>query len=186
MSEQLPADARVLADIERRLRTLETAPRVGLHRLRYAYATAAVDPAVYGAWESGAAGSTWRDDRGTNGAGYGQVTVETNTKALLFFGCRVMELGADAGVTWKSSFAIVGVNQDGVAPSSTFAPTLQRLVYNPLAGAGFQNISYVAIRTGLTPGQHVFAAQAFWQLDFAGAPTAPRMTDTFLGVLPID
>jgi hypothetical protein len=186
VSEQLPADARVLADIERRLRTLETAPRVGLHRLRYAYATAAVDPTVYGAWESGAAGSTWRDDRGVDGTGYAQVTVETNTKALVFFGCRVIELGANAGVTWKTSVAVVGVNQDGVVPSSTAAPTLQRVAFNPLAGAPFQNISYTAIRTGLTPGQHVFTAQAFWQLDFAGAPTAPRMTDTFLGVLPIN
>ncbi len=182
----LGADERWQAEIERRLRTLETAPRVGLHRLRYAYATAAVDPAVYGAWESGAAGSTWRDDTGAAGTGYAQVTVETSAKALLFFGCRIINLGADAGVTWKTSSALIGVNQDGTVPSATFAPTLQRLVFNPLAASPFENVTYVAIRTGLTPGQHVFTAQANWTLAFAGAPTAPRMTDTFLGVLPID
>lgn len=182
----LGADERWQAEIERRLRTLETAPRVGLHRLRYAYATAAVDPTVFGSWESGAAGSTWRDDTGTNGAGYSQVTVETNTKALVFFGCRIINVGFDSGTTWKTANAFVGVNQDGTVPSSTSAPTLQRAVYNPLAAAPYQNIAYTAIRTNLAPGVHVFTAQALWSIDAPGAPTAPRMTDTFLGVLPID
>lgn len=177
-----------LDELERRLRALEVTSRVGINRLRYAYGTAAVDPTNYATWETGAAGCTWIDDAGTTGNGYARCTAFTNTKALVFFGCRLQSVGEDAGVTWKTSTGQVGVLQDGNTPGTAGnpAPTLARQFYSGSPDLAYQNISYVAIRTALTPGDHIWDAAAFWAADHPGAPTAPRMTDVYLFVLPLD
>ena len=152
-----PADLGMMIEqLESRIRALEVTSRVGINRLRYAYGTAAVDPTTYGSWETGAAGCTWIDDAAGVGTGYAQCTAETATKALVFFGCRLQSVGFDAGVTWKTSNGQVGVLQDGNNPGTAGnpAPVLSRQFFNGSADGQYQNISYVAIRTGLTPGKY--------------------------------
>jgi hypothetical protein len=178
--------ARWEADIERRLSTLETASRIGLNRMRNSYATAAVDPTVFAAWESGAAGSTYADDQGNTGTGYGQVTVTTNTKVLVLFGCRVLLLGANGPGAFRSATARVGFGIDALTPDQLTAPTGQRTASNFNPSTVDNNVVHAVIRRGLTPGSHVFKAWAFWNNDQPAAPILPRMTDTFIAVLPID
>lgn len=183
MSEQLTPSERTLADIERRLRNLETAPRVGLHRIRTAYATAAVDPVTFDAWESGAAGSTWADDAGNTGTGYAQLTVETGTKALVIFGCRVISLANNA--TYRCVTCRVGFGVNAVLPDGAI-PTGQRTATNNTTVPGESNVAYSLVRRGLTPGPNTFRAYAFWVTAVPGAANLPRMTDTVLTVIPID
>lgn len=178
----------MLEQLESRVRALEVTSRSGLNRLRYAYGTAAVDPTTYGSWETGAAGCTWTDDSGATGTGYAQCTAETATRALVFFGCRIQSIGIDGGTTWKTSNGQVGALQDGNNPGTAGnpAPVLSRQFFSGANQPAYQNISYMAIRLGLTPGVHVWKAGALWVNDFPAAPTAPRMTDAYLVVLPLD
>jgi hypothetical protein len=185
MSEQLAKNDRVMADFDRRLRTLETAQRVGLNRIKFSYATAATDPTVYGAWEPGASGTTWADSVGAVGNGYGEVTLETNNRVLVFFGARVINLGSNAGATFRASTGLAGFGIDGVLPDALPAPTGQRTVFNGNTATVDLHVLYVVPRT-VGPGTHTFKAWARWTDAHPAAPVPPRMTDTFLGVLPID
>jgi hypothetical protein len=185
MSEQLAKNERVMADFDRRLRTLETTQRVGLNRIKFSYATAATDPTVFAAWEPGATGTTWADSTGAVGNGYGEVTLETNNRVLVFFGARVINVANDAGVTFRTLGCRVGFGIDGVLPDALPAPTGQRTANNLASAVVDMHPLYVVPRT-VGPGVHTFKAWAFWQDTFPAAPVLPRMTDTFLGVLPID
>lgn len=176
------AQTYVNRDVERRLRALEGAARNGLGRMRYAWATAAADPSAFDAWETGTAGNTWSASDGSSGTGYPQVTCAINTRALVVFGCRITGLANVAACrTWQCE---VGVGTDISNP--TVAPLSQKRGQSNQAAQLIDfNVSHFFVPQQLTVGSHLFRAWAFWTTATAGV-VLPRMTDTFIGVLPLD
>lgn len=175
----------MIEQLEARLRALEVTSRLGLNRMRNAYATAAADPTTFGAWETGAAGNTWADDRGGTGSGYGQLTVEVNTSVLVIASGRILNIGNDAGVSWRTTSGLFGFGVDGATPNIG-TPTGQRTFSNFNVATLDINLVHAVIRRGMTPGSHTFNVQAQWQNDFPAAAFKPRLTDAALVVIPID
>lgn len=185
MNELQIGGGRWEADIERRLRVLETAPRVGLSRMRFARATAAVSPTTFGAWELGAGGSTWVDDSGTTGTGHPLVTVVTNTRAMVFFSAAFSNVGND--LTVRSSLVDFGVGIDGASPEATTAPLMYRRYFQPATGAAPQQVplGFFAFRADFGAGTHTFQVAAKWQNSVPAAATQPLMSEAFVCVIPI-
>lgn len=171
--------------LDARIRALEVSARVGLGYTRTAWATAAVSPATYGAWESGAAGSTWTDDQGNTGAGYCELTMETGSRALVLFGARVIDVGSN-GTAFRSSSAVVGFGFDGLTPDLLPGLTGQRSVANGNTQPVDANVLYSIVRNDLTPGVNVFRAWAKWTDTVPSGSIVPRMTDTVITVIPLN
>lgn len=180
MSEQLRADDRWFAEIERRLRTLEASPRVGLAGLRSVWQTAGVSPAVFGAFEAGVAGNTWTDDTGATGTGYPTITLVTGRRYMIFWSARPIGLATSA--TYRSASVDVSVRIDGVDNSPL--PRALRQFANGNAAPVDVALSAIVTRE-ITPGTHTFQMVARWANDQPAAPNLPTLTDTFLGILPL-
>lgn len=181
MSEQLRADDRWFAELDRRLRTLEAAPRVGLAGLRSVWQTAGVSPAVFGAtFEAGVAGNTWTDDTGATGTGYPTITLTTGRRYMIFWSARPIGLAASAA--YRSASVEISVRIDGV--DSPPLPSPRRQFANSNAAPVDVALSTIVARE-ITPGQHTFTVVARWANDQPAAPNLPTLTDTFLGILPL-
>lgn len=181
MSEQLRADDRWLAEIERRLRVLETAPRVGLSGLRSVWQTAGASPTTFGAtWETGAVGNTWTDDTGQTGTGYPTITLTLGARYMIFWSARPLGIAAAAG--YRSASVLLTVGIDGVfnptlpSPRRQFANSNVLPVDLPIAAI---------VARSITPGSHTFQIAAQWANDVPAAGGLPTLTDTFLGILPL-
>ncbi len=175
----------MIEQLESRIRALEVTARLGLNRMRNSYATAAADPTTFAAWETGTAGSTWADDRGGTGTGYGQLSVDVNTAVLVIVGARIINIGNDAGASWRTTQGLFGFGVDGAAPNIG-VPSGQRTFSNFNPATLDINLVHAVVRRGMTPGAHTFNVQAQWNNDYPGAPIKPRLTDATLVVLPID
>lgn len=185
MPEILTPDTtgKLLADLESRVRALEVVQRTGLASIRTAWGTASVDPVTFGAWETGAAGTTWTDDRGNTGTGYCTLTAATGARALVVFGARV--IGLASGAPFRSNQATVGVGWAGLNPALIPGPTGQRTAFvGGNASADF-NIVHVVPASNLTPGNNQFVAWANWVNTVPAGTFLPRMTDVVLAVIPI-
>ena len=186
MNERQLSGGRWEAEIERRLRVLETAPRVGLSRMRFARATAAVAPTTFGSWENGAAGATWIDDTGATGTGHPSITVTTNTRALVFFSAAFSNVGSDVGT--RTALVDFGVGINGSNPEVTTAPLMYRRYFQPAQTAASQQLplGFFAFRADFGAGSHTFQVSAKWQDSVPAASLQPLMADAFVCVIPID
>ena len=169
-----------MAELERRVRVLEAAPRVGLAGLRSVWQTAGVSPTVFGAFEAGVAGNTWTDDTGTSGAGYPTITLVTGRRYMIFWSAR--PIGMAASAAYRSASVQISVRIDGVdAPPQ---PRALRQFANGNAAPVDVALSTIVARE-ITPGQHTFTVVARWANDQPAALGLPTLTDTFLGILPL-
>lgn len=180
MSEQLRADDRWFAELDRRLRTLEAAPRVGLAGLRSVWQTAGVSPAVFGTYEAGVAGNTWRDDTGATGTGYPTITLTTGRRYMIFWSARPISIANAAA--YRSMAVELSVQVDGVNVPPL--PNARRQFTNLNASTVDVPLSAIVTRE-ITPGQHTFRMVASWTNDQPAAAILPTLTDTFLGILPL-
>jgi hypothetical protein len=178
MPEQLVPDsmAATIADMQRRLQVLEATPRVGLNRVRNAYATAWAVPSTFDAWEYGTAGNTWIDDQSATGTGYPQITMVTPTLVLVMMGGDFYDLGNAAG--FRSARALVSIDIDGV-------PNWQPMdVYNANVDR-HSTPFHTSFVYRLTPGTHTFKMTAWWFDKTPAAGTLPIMENASLIVLPM-
>ena len=180
MSEQLRADDRWFAEIDRRLRTLEATARVGLSGLRSVWQTAGASPTTFGALELGTASNTWRDDTGATGTGYPTITLTLGSRYMIFWSARPIGVANAAGYRSKSVLLSVGIdgefNPPLPSPRRQFANSGVLPVDAPIAAI---------VARSITPGQHTFQVGATWGDDVPAAPGLPTLTDTFLGILPL-
>ena len=170
------------ADLERRLRDLENAPRVGLNLLRAAWGTAAADPSTFGAFEYGTVGNTWADDKGAVGTGYPTITLVCPARILIIASARPLDV-ASLAATYRCAGGEFGVAIDGVA-LGLGQPNIKRAFGNGNNLPVNMPMISVATRT-ITPGSHTFAMVAFWNDSAPAALQFPRLTDTFLAILPL-
>lgn len=187
MPEQLMPEsaANLLADIDRRLRILESAQRLGLNRLRMAHSYgAAVSPTVFGAYETGPAGAQYLDDQGAIGSGYPQLTMTTGSRALFIAVATINLLANNASARSRSMF--FGIGADGANPGDWTNPRMYRQLVNSNADEVRTQTTVVAARTDLTPGTHTFRIHAKWSDDVPAAGTLPYLFDAELLVIPID
>lgn len=174
-----------LQEIRSRLARMETAQRVGLNRIRFARATAAVDPTTFGSWEQGAAGTTWIDDRGNTGSGYPQLTVDIHRKALVFFGAGIQNVAHLS--PYRSELVDFGVGINGHDPEYYGAPIMYRRWWNPNSVPIEVPVGFFILRNDFTPNpSKQFAVWARWQNSVPAGPTLPRMIDSFVCIVPID
>ena len=91
-----------LASMDQRLRMLEGGARAGLSLLRSAWGTAAANPTVFAAYESGPTGSTWADHRGNTGTGYPSLTiVDCPARYLIFWSVRPINIATNAVSSYR-------------------------------------------------------------------------------------
>ena len=169
-------------ELDVRLRTLEGGQRVGLGKLRSAWGTAAADPTVFGAYESGPVGSTWSDDQGGSGTGYPSITI-TNcpTRYMIFWSVRPINLATNAVSPHRSRAVEITVAIDGIDVPSL--PNARRLYQNLNAGTTDVSLAMIVARSE-PPGTHTFQMRALWDTN-PGGTIIPRLTDIYLGVLPL-
>jgi hypothetical protein len=180
VSEQLRADDRWFAEIDRRLRTLEATARVGLSGLRSVWQTAGASPTTFGAWETGTASNTWTDDTGATGTGYPTLTLTLGSRYMIFWSAR--PIGLANAATYRSLSVQLTVGIDGVFNPPL--PSPRRLFANSNALPVDLPIAAIVARS-ITPGQHTFQVAAQWTNDVPAAGNQPTLTDTFLGILPL-
>jgi hypothetical protein len=180
VSEQLRPDDRWQAEIERRLRVLETAPRVGLSGLRSAWQTAAASPSSFGAFEAGPVAATWTDDQGNTGTGYPTLTVTTGTRYLLLWSARPSGLATAAA--YRSASVEISVQIDGVSVPAL--PNALRTVQQ-LAATEFNAPASAIVARTAVPGAHTFGLVARWANSQPAGLTLPTLTEVHLAVLPI-
>lgn len=174
-----------LQEIRSRLARIEMVERVGLNRIRFARATASVDPSSFGAWEQGPAGSTWIDDKGNTGTGYPRLEVDIRHKAMIFFGAGIQDVAA--GGSWRSQLVDFGVGINGHDPEYYGPPVMYRRWNNQGTARVEVPVGFFILRTDFTPNPaKQFAVWARWQDSAPSATDLPRMIDSFLCVLPID
>ncbi len=178
MPEALQPDNRdsVIADLERRLRVLESAQRVGLNQLRFVRSTAAASPTTYGSAEYGVAGNTWEDDQGNTGTGYPTIQMATPSKALLMIGYRPVDVGNAAGFKSHTVQVFVSIDGAGAYVNRQYYQANIDRNYVPVFSAGVID---------LTPGDHTFQIGANWLLVNPGGGTAPLLSDAYMIVLPL-
>lgn len=170
-----------LAAMDARVRLLEGGTRTGLGSIRSAWGTAAADPTVFAAFESGPVGSTWLDDKGATGTGYPVVTiVNCPTRYMILWAARPTGLANAA--TYRSIGVQITVAVDGVDIPSL--PNARRLVANSNVLPVDAAQSAIVVRSQ-TPGTHTFQMRALWDDTVPAAPNQPRLTDLYLGVLPL-
>lgn len=176
LPEDLPG---VLADLQRQIRDLQVAQRVGLNQMRWCQATASAAPSVYGSVQYGVAGDTWLDDLGQTGTGYPTLTMVTSAKVLMFVGCLPTDVGNAAG--FRSNSVTVSVKIDG-NPGY-----LQRGYYQANIDRMYVPIMMMSVPLpALTPGvSHTFTIGANWANTNPAAGTLPRLGESFLFVLPL-
>lgn len=172
--------AQQLEELERRLRMLEGGARVGLGGLRSAWGTAAGDH-VPGAYNSGPGSSTWLADDGSSGTGYPALTIpECPSRYMIFWSVRPINIGNSA--SWRSNQGEITVAINGVD-----IPTL------PNARRGFANLNLQSADTTMSmivarrelPSTKTFQMRASLQDTVPAAPNQPRLTDIYMGVLPL-
>lgn len=172
-----------LADIDRRLRALETAQRVGLNRVRAAWSTVDDYPSAFDAWDTGGALARWEDDQGATGTGFPTLTVVTGSRVLVLLNAHVASYALVGG--FRSMQGNVGVGLDGVDPASIPGETWgwRTGVYN--ANNEHDTPITLAVVKTITPGEHTFDVQANWS-DTAGAGVKPLVSSVVLAVMPLD
>lgn len=180
MSEQLRADDRWFAELDRRLRALEASPRVGLSGLRSVWQTAGASPTTFGAWETGTAANTWTDDTGASGTGYPTLTLTLGSRYMIFLAGRPIGL-ANAATYRSLSVQFTTLIDGALIPGP---PSPRRLFANSNAFPVDAPIASFVARS-ITPGQHTFQVAAQWTNDVPAAVNLPTLTDTFLGILPL-
>ena len=173
-----------IADFDRRLRTLESAGRVGLSRVRAAWNTAAAPVAVFDAWYTGPAGAAWADDQGDSGTGYPALTLRTGRRALVLAQAFAENIANDP--TFKTFGWSLGIGIDGASPPSGQADRYQ--THGPTS-EGNNYLTLVHIFTQLEPGEHTFYLSTNWQANNPAAVNIPQLSSNnsaFLAVLPLD
>lgn len=182
MAEQLQPEslASVIADIDRRLRNIETTSRLGIAGLRAVWQTAGASPTVFGSFETGTVGNTWADDAGATGTGYPTLTLTTGRRYMLLWSAR--PIGIATAATYKSASALVSVRIDGV--DNPPLPSPRRQFANGNAAPVDAPLSAIVVRQ-ITPGTHTFQVSANWSNDQPAAPNLPTLTDTFLAIIPL-
>lgn len=181
MSEQLmPEDqATLLASIDRRLKALEVASRVGLSQLRWCQATASVSPSVYGSNQYGIAGDTWLNDRGQTGTGYPTLTLVTPAKVLMFVGCVPTDIGNAAGFRSKSVRVQVKIDAaEGYLQRDYYQANIERMTF-PIM---MMSVPLPALTAGVS---HTFTIGANFENTNPAAGTTPRLGESFLFILPL-
>lgn len=172
------------SDLERRVRALESAQRVGLNRVRAAWSTFDDYPTVWGVWDSvcGAA-RRWQDDQGTTGTGHPVLTVTTGTRVLMLLNAYVAQYGATGG--FRSAQGNVGVGLDGVDPASIPGDTWGwRTAFYNLNDEHDGPAVLATVKT-VTPGEHTFQVYTNW-VDTAGAGVKPLVSSIVLTIIPLD
>ena len=168
--------ASMFADMDRRLRVLESTQRVGLNQLRFCTSTGSAAPTTFGAGEYGTAGNTWVDDTGATGTGYPTISMRTPNKVLVLVGYRPINLATAA--TFRTFSVQVNVRIDATAgylnrQISQYATTNMDA---PYVSAGV-----IAVGAGV----HSFTIGAAWDNTVPAAATQPQLTDAYLIVLPL-
>jgi hypothetical protein len=184
MPEQLAPEtlASVLADIDRRLHSLETSARNGLSLTRSAWGTAAGDITVFGApLDPGPASSTWRDDLGNTGTGYPQIVMTTPTRCLVAWSVRPNSVAFN-GTTYRSNSLDIDVAVDGVRTS---LPNTRRFIANSNLGPVDAAVSAFAVMT-FARGSHTFKMVCNATDNVPAGTTAPRLTDISMFIIPLN
>lgn len=176
--------ATILHDFDRRIRTLESAERVGLNRIRMAWNTAAAPVGTFDAWYTGPAGAAWEDDRGNTGTGYPRVTVRTGRKALVMAQGYADNIANDAA--FRTYAWALGIGVDGATPPNgqidryqTHGPTTE----------GNNYVTLIHPLLDLVQGEHTFYLTTKWYDANPGAPNLPRLdpnNTAVLAVIPLD
>lgn len=183
------SDATTLADIDRRLKALETTQRVGLSRMRSAWG----DDVSYtltatNTWLDGTAeGATWTDDQGNTGSGFPEVTVTTGRRVLIVATARANKVSALA--TNKSNLMRIGVSIDGDTPASAStsgAAATYATLEVPGNDAVNGHVTLITQRVDLEPGEHTIALQAFANNYRPGASDYAEVLEVQLTVIPLD
>lgn len=189
MAEQLLPDriAAQLAEFDRRLRNLETSPRVGLNGARFVRQFGSGDATTFTNWETGPAASNWVDDQGNTGAGYGQLTMANMGKrAAIFFGATIS--GVYVNATVRSANALFGIGYAGLNPAQNPAyPIMYRRFYPGSASYTETPFNFFVCRNDFTPGAtNVFKIWAAWENTNPAAGLQPQLIDGFMLVIPLD
>lgn len=185
MAEQLQPDqiASTIAAFDQRLRTLEGASRVGLNRIRYAWATGTPQTTlVYDAFDYGPVTATWQDDRGNTGTGYPRVTVAHGKKALFLVQGYAQQIAND--VTFKTYQWFLGAY--GVGVPSIINPLMYRFQTHGPTTEGNNTVSLITARADMVPGSYLYAVMAQFTKTNVAAANEPKLADPFIAVLPID
>ena len=177
-----------IADLDRRLRVMESTARVGLNRVRYAWSThasGAAPSSTMDAYEGGPAGSTWADDEGATGTGYPTVTLTLGSKAL--FLCQAIPRDIANDAAYKAGAFRFGPAPDGLTPESWGSP--YPIMYgggtHGATSEGTPRYAFIVGRNDITPGEHTVKINMRWVTQFGGA-ALPSAHDIFLAVVPIN
>lgn len=187
MPDQLMPDQLVatIADFNRRLQILEATQRVGLNRVRYAWATndpAGVQITTFNAWELGPVAGTWEDDQGNTGTGWPRVTVQTGRKALFITQGYAQVFANDP--TYRSYVWYLGVT--GSSMPSTEDPPMWRFQTHGPTTEGNNPLLIATGRNDLTPGETTYYVTTKFADNVPAAVNQPKLADPFIAVIPID
>ena len=172
-----------LASVDQRLRMLEGGARVGLSGIRSAWGTAAADPTVFGAYESGPTGSTWTDDAGGTGTGYPSLTlVDCPARYMILWSVRPINVAVNTVSSYRCSAMTLTVAVGGV--DVPVLPNARRLFQNLNTGTVDQSMAMIVVRRD-APGTKTFQMRALWNDSYPAGTILPRLTDIYLGVLPL-
>lgn len=178
------SQAAMIADIDRRLRALESAQRVGLNRVRMSWNTSSATVGTFGAWYTGPAGCAYIDDLGNTGTGYPRVTLVTGEKALVLVQGYAVNIANDP--TFRTYAWYIGFGVDSATPPSSLADRYQ--THGPTTeGNNYQTMVQPIV--DLTPGEHTFYLTTKWEDANPAAvnlPTLSAVNNAVLVVIPID
>jgi len=170
------------ADIDRRIRNLETAPRFGLASIGFASQDRSMVVQTWATWVDD--GVPIPSDPDPTAVNLPTLTTRTGTQVIVTTGVTVDRFGTGP-TALLSAGGRFGIGIDGGHPDDvgTFAYRLFRNVGN--ASRWNQQFSFQV--TGLTRGEHSFAMWVMVDLDDAtfGAEH-PVVADSWLMVMPID
>lgn len=167
----------VIEDMQRQIRDLQVAQRVGLNQLRFCRSTGSAFPAVYGTYEYGVAGNTWVDDLGAVGTGYPTITMVTPKRNLVLIGYRPVDVGNAPGFRTNSVQVAVKIDATGGYINRQYVQSNIDRMYVPVTSAGV-----IDLPAGVS---HTFTIGAAWVDVNPAAGTLPLLSDAYIIVLPL-
>ena len=179
---------KLLADMNRRLQILEATSRVGLNRVRFAWSTGDADVTSFGAYQTGPAGASWQASDGSTGVGYPAVTLELNTKVLVFMQHTTQKVANDPTFrcfSWSS-----GVRKTPPGTPTGSWPSGDPLMAVPMThgptSEGNPTTQLLVGRADLTPGTYTIQMSILFTDSNPAALNQPKIVEPFLMVIPID